>query len=161
MNTITQQLNSLGHTLPAVKTPAANYVSYSLQGNLLIIAGQVGRPGAAKQGVVGAGAGTGLSVEAAKQDAEFAALNILAIINAVTGGDMARVVQIMRLGVFIAATPDFDGHSAIANGASDLMVATFGERGRHARTAIGVASLPTGAAVEVDAIVQLQPAVAA
>lgn len=68
---------------------------------------------------------------------------------------MTRIQQVLRLGVFIAASPDFDGHSAIANGASDLFVATLGERGRHARTAIGVASLPTGAAVEVDAIVQL------
>lgn len=157
MNTISQQLASLGHTLPSVKTPAANYVSYSLQGNLLIISGQIGQPGAAKNGVVGAG----LSAATAKQDAEMAALNVLAVIDEVIGGDMRRIAQVMRLGVFIATTPDFDGHSAVANGASDLMVATLGEAGRHARTAIGVASLPTGAAVEVDAIVQLQTVVAA
>jgi len=154
MTTISQKLQELGHTLPPVKAPAANYLSYTLQGNLLIIAGQIGRPGVAKAGVVGAG----LSPEAAKLDAEIAALGVLAIIDAVTGGDIARIAQVQRLGVFIAATPDFDGHSAIANGASDLIVATLGERGRHARTAIGVSSLPTGAAVEVDAIVQLVPA---
>lgn len=154
MNSISQKLQELGHTLPPVKAPAANYLSYTLQGNLLIIAGQIGRPGAAKAGVVGAG----MSQEAAKQDAEIAALGVLAIIDAVTGGDVERIAQVQRLGVFIAATPDFDSHSAIANGASDLMVATLGERGRHARTAIGVSSLPTGAAVEVDAIVQLVPA---
>ena len=152
MNSITTQVAKLGHSLPMPKTPAANYLSYSLQGNLLIVAGQIGHPGAAKNGVVGAG----LSAEAARQEAELAALNVLAVINAVTGGDMGRIAQVMRLGVFIAATADFDGHSAIANGASDLLVAVLGERGRHARTAIGVASLPTGAAVEVDAIVQLQ-----
>lgn len=154
MTSISQKLQELGHTLPPVKAPAANYLSYTLQGNLLIIAGQIGRPGAAKAGVVGAG----LSPEAAKQDAEIAALGVLAIIDAVTGGDVERIAQVQRLGVFIAATPNFDSHSAIANGASDLMVATLGERGRHARTAIGVSSLPTGAAVEVDAIVQLVPA---
>lgn len=154
MTTISQKLQELGHTLPPVKAPAANYLSYTLQGNLLIIAGQIGRPGAAKAGVVGAC----LTPEAAKQDAEIAALGVLAIIDAVTGGDIERIAQVQRLGVFIAATPDFDSHSAIANGASDLMVATLGERGRHARTAIGVSSLPTGAAVEVDAIVQLVPA---
>ncbi|MFZ6745603.1 RidA family protein [Undibacterium sp. JH2W] len=151
MTTISQKLQELGHSLPAVKTPAANYLSYTLQGNLLIIAGQIGRPGSAKAGVVGAG----LTAEAAKQDAEIAALGVLAIIDAVTEGNIARIAQVQRLGVFIAATADFDGHSAIANGASDLFVAVLGERGRHARTAIGVASLPTGAAVEVDAIVQL------
>lgn len=154
MSTIAQQLQQLGHTLPAVKAPAANYVSYTVQNNVLIIAGQIGQPGAAKAGVVGAG----LSPEIATQEAEIAALGVLAIIDAVTGGDISRIAQVQRLGVFIAATPDFDGHSAIANGASDLIVATLGERGHHARTAIGVASLPTGAAVEVDAIVQLNPA---
>lgn len=153
MHNITQQLAALGHSLPPVKTPAANYLSYTRQGDLLIIAGQIGQPGAAKNGVVGAG----FPVEQAKKEAEIAALGVLAIIDAVTDGDIRRIAQVMRLGVFIAATPDFDGHSAIANGASDLIVATLGERGRHARTAIGVASLPTGAAVEVDAIVQLHP----
>lgn len=151
MTTISEKLQQLGHSLPPVKAPAANYLSYTLQGNLLIIAGQIGNPGTAKAGVVGAGC----SPETAQKEAEMAALRLLAVIDAVTGGDMTRIQQVLRLGVFIAASPDFDGHSAIANGASDLFVATLGERGRHARTAIGVASLPTGAAVEVDAIVQL------
>ena len=151
MTTLSEKLQQLGHSLPAVKAPAANYVSHTLQGNVLIVSGQIGRPGAAKLGVVGAG----MSAEAATQEAQMAALGVLAIINAVTDGDMARIAQVQRLGVFIAATADFDGHSAVANGASDLMVAALGERGRHARTAIGVASLPVGAAVEVDAIVQL------
>lgn len=151
MTTISKKLQELGHVLPPVKAPAANYLSYTLQGNLLIIAGQIGNPGTAKAGVVGAGG----SVEAAHKEAEMAALRLLAVIDAVTGGDITRIVQVQRLGVFIAASPDFDGHSAIANGASDLFVAVLGERGRHARTAIGVSSLPTGAAVEVDAIVTL------
>ncbi|MFZ6731892.1 RidA family protein [Undibacterium sp. Ji42W] len=151
MTTIAKKLQELGHALPPVKTPAANYLSYTLQGNLLIIAGQIGRPGAAKGVVVGAG----LSPELAKQEAEIAALGVLAVIDVATNGDISRIAQVQRLGVFIATTPDFDGHSAIANGASDLFVAVLGERGRHARTAIGVSSLPTGAAVEVDAIVTL------
>lgn len=151
MTTISKKLQELGHTLPPVKAPAANYLSYTLQDNQLIIAGQIGNPGTAKTGVAGAG----LSSEVAKQEAEMAALRLLAVIDAVTGGDITRIAQVQRLGVFIAASPDFDGHSAIANGASDLFVAVLGERGRHARTAIGVSSLPTGAAVEVDAIVTL------
>ncbi|MFZ6653805.1 RidA family protein [Undibacterium sp. TJN19] len=153
MNSITAQLATLGLSLPAVKAPAANYVSYTLQNNLLIIAGQIGRPGLANNGVVGAG----VDAEAAKQEAELAALGLLAVINAAIDGKVERIVQVLRLGVFIAATPAFDQHSIVANGASDLLVATLGERGRHARTAIGVASLPAGAVVEVDAIVQLHP----
>lgn len=154
MSSIAARLSALGHTLPEAKTPAANYLSYTRQGDLLWIAGQIGRPGAAKDGVVGAG----LSVEAAGRDAELAALGVLAVLDAALGGDASRIAQVVRLGVHIAATPDFDGHSLVANGASNLIVAALGDAGRHARTAIGVASLPAGAAVEVDAIVALRPA---
>ncbi|MFZ6642392.1 RidA family protein [Undibacterium sp. TC4M20W] len=151
MSSIATKLQELGLTLPPVKAPAANYLSYTLQGNQLIIAGQIGNPGTAKDGVLGAGG----SVEAAHKEAQMAALRLLAVIDAVTGGDIERIAQVQRLGVFVAASHDFDGHSAVANGASDLFVVVLGERGRHARTAIGVSSLPTGAAVEVDAIVTL------
>jgi enamine deaminase RidA (YjgF/YER057c/UK114 family) len=84
--------------------------------------------------------------------AELAALNLLAHLAHAIGDDIRRVEQIVRLGVFIACAPEFTGHAAVANGASDLIVRVLGERGRHARTAIGVASLPGGAAVEIDAI---------
>jgi enamine deaminase RidA (YjgF/YER057c/UK114 family) len=152
MTSITQRLAQLGHQLPPMKAPAANYVGYTLQGNMLIVSGQIGRTGATKAGAVGAG----LSAEDARLEAEQAALGVLAAIDAAIGGDADRVVQLLRLGVFIAASQQFDQHSIVADGASDLVVAVLGERGRHARTSIGVASLPAGAAVEVDAIVQLR-----
>lgn len=153
MSFIADAVAKLDKTLPPVKVPAANYVSFTMSGDLLIIAGQIGNPGAAKAGVVG----NGLSVEAARAEAERSALGILAAIDAALDGDADRIVQVLRLGVFIASTPDFDGHSMVANGASDLIVAVLGEKGRHARTAIGVSSLPTGAAVEVDAVLQIRP----
>lgn len=153
MNTLTERLAALGHVLPSPKAPAANYVSHSLQGRLLTIAGQIGRPGLAKAaGPVGGG----LDVEAARLEAQRAALGLLAVLDSVIAQDLGRVVQVLRVGVFIATTADFDGHSAVANGASDLIVAALGEPGRHARTAVGVASLPTGAAVEVEATVWLK-----
>jgi enamine deaminase RidA (YjgF/YER057c/UK114 family) len=80
---------------------------------------------------------------------------VLAQVNAAVGGDIDKIVRIVRLGVFVAATPEFDQHSQVGHGASDLLVAVLGERARHARTSIGVASLPLGVAVEVDAIVEL------
>lgn len=153
MNTLEQRLAELGHTLPPVKAPAANYVSSTFSGDLLTVSGQIGHPGAARGGAAGAG----LSAEAARAEAEVAALGLLAAIHAAVQGRPERIVQVLRLGVFIAAAPGFEGHSQVANGASDLIVAALGERGHHARTAVGVASLPLGAAVEVDALVRMAP----
>ncbi|ASL48817.1 hypothetical protein bAD24_p00560 (plasmid) [Burkholderia sp. AD24] len=149
--TLTQRLAELGHTLPELATPAANYVHYSQGGELLVISGQIGTPRAAAAGPAGAG----LSTEAARVEAERAALALLAALNAAVGGDASRIRQVLRLGVFVAAGPMFEDHGVVANGASDLVVAILGERGRHARAAIGVASLPRQAAVEVDALVWL------
>jgi len=149
---LTQRLAELGHTLPALAAPAANYVHYSQGTELLVISGQIGTPGAAAAGAVGAG----LSTEAARVEAERAALALLAALNAAVGGDASRIRQVLRLGVFVAAAPTFEDHGLVANGASDLVVAALGERGRHARAAIGVASLPRQAAVEVDALIWLQ-----
>ncbi|WP_317205795.1 RidA family protein [Janthinobacterium sp.] len=152
MSRIAEALAALGHTLPPLKVPAANYLSYTLHGELLTISGQVGQPGAARGGAVG----KGLDVLAARADAQRAALGVLAAIDAALDGDAGRIVQVLRLGVYIAAAPDFEAHGLVANGASDLLVAALGERGRHARTAIGVLSLPGGAAVEVDAVVRVR-----
>lgn len=152
MSSIAKRLSQLGHALPSVEAPAANYLNFSLQDNLLIISGQIGDVDATKAGPVG----IGLSAETASRQAQLAALRVLAAIDSAVGGDRERIAQVMRLGVFIAAAPDFAAHSVVANGASDLIVAVLGDRGRHARTSIGVASLPVGAAVEVDAIVLLR-----
>lgn len=144
MTILKDRLAALGHTLPELGSPAANYLHHREGGELLVIAGQIGTPG------LGA-----LEAPAARVEAEIAALKLLAVLDAAVGGDLGRVRQVLRLGIFVAAAPGFTQHSTVADGASDLVAAALGERGRHARAAIGVASLPAGAAVEVEALVEL------
>lgn len=144
MTTLKERLASLGHTLPEVGAPAANYLHCREGHGVLVIAGQIGTPG------VGA-----LDAQAGRAEAEVAALKLLAVLDAAVGGDLGRVRQLLRLGVFVTSAPGFTQHSTVADGASDLVIAALGERGRHARAAIGVASLPAGAAVEVEAWVEL------
>jgi enamine deaminase RidA (YjgF/YER057c/UK114 family) len=153
--TIADKLKSLGHDLPHVSPPVANYVSTVRTGNLLFIAGQISprEETGGDLGTLGAG---GLTVAQGRQAAEGAALSILAQIAAATDGRISSVRRVIRLGVFVAASPEFTQHPAVANGASDLIVAVFGEAGKHARAAVGVSSLPVGAAVEVDAVVELK-----
>lgn len=146
MTTLQDRLAALGHTLPTLGAPAAHYLHHRAGPGLLVIAGQIGTPGR--------GALTG---DAARAEAEVAALKVLAVLDAAVGGDLGRVRRVLRLGVFIAAGPGFTQHSAVADGASDLVAAALGERGEHARAAVGVASLPAGAAVEVEALVELAP----
>lgn len=144
MTMLKDQLATLGHTLPDVGTPAANYLHHRKREGLLVISGQIGTPG---RGALDAAEG--------RAEAQVAALKLLAVLNQAVGGDLSCVKQVLRLGVFVAAAPGFTQHSTVADGASDLVVAALGERGRHARAAIGVASLPAGAAVEVEALVEL------
>ncbi len=145
------RLTELGHTLPPLVAPVSNYLHHTQGGGLVVIAGQIGSPDAAAAGPVGAA----ISVEAARAEAQRAMLNLLAALDAAVGGDASRIGQVLRLGVFVAASPDFGQHGTVADGASDLLVAVLGDRGRHARAAVGVASLPRLAAVEVDALVWL------
>ncbi len=151
---IAEKVAALGHKLPEVTSPIANYVSRNRSGNLLFIAGQVSvlPPVASGPGRVGAEP----DIDQGGKAACSAALGLLAQISAATDGRITAVRRILRLGVFVAASPDFTRHSEVANGVSDLIVAVFGDAGRHVRTAVGVASLPRGAAVEVDAIVELE-----
>jgi enamine deaminase RidA (YjgF/YER057c/UK114 family) len=152
MMTIADRLRMLGHALPAVAEPAANYLSTTRAGALLFISGQI----AQCDGRVLAGRlGADRSLEEGRIAAEAAALNVIAQIAAATDGALACVARVLKLGVFVASTPDFEQHSQVANGASDLFVQVFGDAGRHARAAIGVAALPRGASVEIEAIVQL------
>ena len=101
--------------------------------------------------------GESLSEEEGVQAAELAALSLLAQLSDALGDDLSRLVRTVRLGVFIASSADFQRQGAVANGASNLLVNALGEQGRHVRTAVGVASLPAGVAVEIDAIFELQP----
>ncbi|WOS64826.1 RidA family protein [Sinorhizobium fredii] len=153
--TIASRLSALGHRWPEASAPAANYVSTVRTGNLLVISGQISvRNDTVLMGIVGAG----VSVEEGRFAAECAAISVLSQIAAATNGSLAAVRRIVRLGVFIASAPDFAEQSQVANGASDLIVEVFGEAGRHARAAVGVAALPAGATVEVDALVELETA---
>lgn len=150
--TITDRLRALGYALPASAAPTANYVSAMRTGCILFISGQIAQDGGR---IHGGRLGAELSVEEGRAAAAAAALNVIAQIAAATDGRLADVAQVLKLSVFIASTPDFVEHSQVANGASDLLVQVFGEAGRHARSAIGVAALPRGACVEIEAIVQL------
>lgn len=149
---IEQRLKELGITLPAPAAPIANYVPYAVTGKLVVISGQIPlRDGAvAYAGKVG----EGVSPEDAKAAARLCFVNLLAQLKA-AAGDLDQVKRVVRLGGFIAAPPSFTQHAAVMNGASDLAVEVFGDAGRHARTTIGVPSLPADAAVEVEGMFEL------
>jgi enamine deaminase RidA (YjgF/YER057c/UK114 family) len=156
MSTIDARLQELGITLPTPVGAVANYVAYVRSGNLVTISGQIcfgsdGTLAPAHTGHVGAE----VSPEAAKDAARFAAINLLAQLKAAVG-DLERVVRCVRLGGFISSDPDFYGQAGVMNGASDLIVAVFGDKGRHARSTIGVAALPLGAAVEVEGMFEVE-----
>lgn len=156
MSKIDERLKSLGISLPNPPPPRANYVPYTVSGNLVFIAGQIpivdGKP--MHVGKLGRDA----TIEDGYAAARLCAINILAQARAACGGDLDRVARVLRLGGFVNATPDFLEAPKCVNGASDLIVEVFGESGKHARTAVGVASLPSGVAAEVDAIIELKPA---
>jgi enamine deaminase RidA (YjgF/YER057c/UK114 family) len=148
-DTVEARLAALGLTLPSAPAPVANYVPFVLAHNFLYIAGQIPR---GPSGIVYAGkVGADVSIEDGQKAAQLCCLNILAQVKAALG-DFGRVAQCVRLNGFVNAGPDFSDHPTVINGASDLMVALFGDRGRHTRAAVGVASLPANSAVEVDAI---------
>lgn len=156
MSKIEANLVALGIVLPSAPVPAANYVPYVITGALLVVSGQLcfGSDGKLAEAYKGK-LGNGISDEAGKQAARLCAINLLAQANTALGGDLDRITRCVRLGGFINSAPDFSGLPAIMNGASDLMVEVFGERGRHTRSTVGVAELPFDAAVEVEGIFEI------
>lgn len=150
---ISDRLNELGIKLPDAPAPAANYVPYVQTGNLLFISGQVPMVNGAIE--VTGKVGADVSVETAQQQARICAINILAQINAATGGDLSQVKQVVKLGGFVACADDFTNQPEVINGASDLMADLFGSAGQHARFAVGTNALPRGVCVEIDAVVEL------
>lgn len=150
---IDARLAELGIALPEPARPVANYVPFVVTGDLVVISGQVpvidGK--VAWSGKVGAAVSLEDGVRAARQ----CFVNLLAQLRAACGGDLDRVAQVVRLGGFIAAPPEFSQHATVMNGASDLAVAVFGEAGRHARTTVGVPSLPLDCAVEVEGLFRI------
>ncbi len=150
--TIQDRLDRLGIALPSPAAPVANYVPFVITGNLLFVSGQVpfGPDGLEYTGTLG----DGLSVEDGQAAARLCAINILAQAN-VALGSLERIRRCVKLGGFVACAAEFTNHPKVINGASDLMVELLGDAGRHARFAVGAASLPLGVSVEVDAVFEI------
>jgi enamine deaminase RidA (YjgF/YER057c/UK114 family) len=150
---IEQKLASLGIKLHEAPPPVANYVGVVRTGNLLFISGQVCFDPEGKLIAKGK-LGAGVSIEQGHAAARGCAINLIAQVKAAVG-DLDKVVRVVRLGGFINSAPDFLDGPKVLNGASDLMVAVFGDKGRHARTTVGVASLPADASVEVEGLFEV------
>ncbi len=148
------KLSDLGLTLPMAAAPVANYVPYVISGNLVFISGQISKIGDKE---IKGRLGEGMSVEEGQAAAQLAALNLIAQMKAACGGDLSRVKRIVKLGGFVQATTDATQADIpkVVNGCSDLIVAVFGDAGRHARFAVSAPSLPLDVAVEIDAVVEI------
>lgn len=152
MTEIEARLDALGVTLPEPAAPVANYVPFVRCGDQVHVSGQVSF---SPDGLITGRLGADLDLEAGQRAARFCAINLIAQFKAACDGDLSRVKQIVKLGGFVNADPAFTDVPKVINGASDLMGEMFGESGRHARSAVGVAVLPLGAAVEIDAIIEI------
>ena len=150
--TIEKRLSDLGVTLPAAAAPAGSYVPFMRTGNLVFTAGQL----PLKDGKLQATGLLGRDVDTAagKEAAKLCAINVLAQAKAAIG-DLEKIKRLVKITVFVASAPDFTEQHLVANGASDFLVEVLGEPGRHARAAVGTASLPLNAAVEVEAIIEV------
>lgn len=152
MSRIDARLAELGLTLPDAPAPAANYVPFVRDGDLLWVSGQVPlRDGGFVTGTLGAD----FDVEQGAEAAKLCALSLIAQVRKACDGDLDRVAQVVKLVGFVNSTPDFGDQPKVINGASDLMVDVFGDAGRHARSAVSAASLPFGVAVEVEGVFRI------
>lgn len=156
MNPIELRLKDLGLTLPEAAAPVANYVPYVISGNMVFVSGQISKIG---DDHIGGRLGEDLTVERGQAAARLSALNLIAQIKHACGGDLTRVRRIVKLGGFVQATPAATNADIpkVINGCSDIMVAVFGDAGRHARFAVSAPSLPLDVAVEIDAVVEISP----
>lgn len=155
MGLVEKRLRELGIMLPSPAVPLANYVPFVRSGSQVTVSGQIclGPDGVIAPEHLGR-VGAEVSPDIAKAAARLCAIYVIAQLRAAIG-DLDAVHRCVRLGGFIASAPDFTGQAAVMNGASDLMVEIFGDKGRHARTTIGVAALPLGASVEVEALFEV------
>lgn len=147
---ISARLERMGVELPTPPKPVASYVGFVHQGELVFVSGQIPLSGGklACAGIVG----TQVSVEQAVAAARICAVNILAQMTVACDGDLEKITRCVRLGGFVASAPDFHDQPRVINGASDFIGEALGDKGAHARAAVGVAALPMNASVEVDAI---------
>jgi enamine deaminase RidA (YjgF/YER057c/UK114 family) len=152
MTTPIEKLRELGYELPRPAAPVATYVPVVRTGNILYISGQVSRD---DNGVVEGRLGDTMNVVQGGNAAELAAIGVLAQIVHGAGVELTAVKRILKLTVFVCSTPEFAEHHLVANGGSNLLVHVLGDAGKHARSAVGMVALPLGAAVEIEAIVEL------
>jgi enamine deaminase RidA (YjgF/YER057c/UK114 family) len=151
--TVENKLRELGIALKQAPGPVANYVPYARTGNLLVISGQLCFDGDGKLVAKGQ-LGAGVSIEDGQKAARACAVNLLAQVKAALG-DLDKVLRVVRLGGFINSAAGFVDGPKVMNGASDVMVAAFGDKGKHARTTVGVAALPADAAIEVEGLFEV------
>ena len=151
-NQIEHRLSELGLSLPDAPAPAANYVPFVQSGALVFISGQIS---AGPDGPITGKLGAGLEVEQGVAAARACGLALMAQLRAACGGDLTRLKRVVKLTGFVNCTPDFTDQPKVVNGCSDLMVAVFGEAGRHARAAVGAPSLPLGVAVEIEGVFEI------
>jgi len=149
---VEKKLSDLGIVLPEPTTPSANYVPFVRTGNLLMVSGQICLQDG--QLVAKGQLGGGVSIEDGQKAARACAVNVIAQVKAALG-DLDKVVRVVRLGGFVNSAPGFVEGPKVMNGASDLMVAAFGDKGRHARTTVGVSALPQHAAIEVEGLFEV------
>lgn len=152
MSTVENRLKAMGVELPQPVAPVANYVPFVRSGNLVHISGQIS---IASDGGIKGTVGVDVDLETAQNAARLCGINLLAQMKSACDGNLERVVRVVKLGGFVQAGPDFIDIPKVINGCSDLMVEALGDKGRHARSAVGVYKLPLGFAVEVDAVVEI------
>lgn len=150
---VEKKLQELGITLKEAPAPVANYVPFVRSGNLLMVSGQLCFDANGQLAAKGR-LGDSVSIEDGQRAARACAVNLLAQVKAAVG-DLDRVLRVVRLGGFINSAPGFTDGPKVMNGASDLMVAAFGDKGKHARSTVGVAALPADAAVEVEGLFEV------
>jgi enamine deaminase RidA (YjgF/YER057c/UK114 family) len=153
-NNIEIKLEQLGIKIPQVSAPAANYLPYTKSGNQIFISGQL--PIHDGEVAFTGKVGKEVSVDDAVKAARICAINLIAVLKTACNGDLSKVVQCVKLGIFVNAIEGFKDQPKVGNGASDLMVEVFENKGKHARFAMGAGSLPRNVPVEIDAIFEIK-----
>ena len=152
MASVEDRLAELGITLPEAAAPAANYVPWVRSGNIVYVSGQISRHAS---GLILGRLGDDVDAAAGAAAARTCGLQLIAQVKAACEGDLDRLVRVVKLTGFVNSAPGFTDQPKVVNGCSDLFVEVFGDKGRHARSAIGVAALPLGVAVEVEGVFEI------
>ncbi|MCF7701284.1 RidA family protein [Loktanella sp. M215] len=152
MSTIETTLTDMGITLPDAPAPAANYVPFVQSGHQVWVSGQISQ---GPDGLMIGKLGDGVDIETGAAAAKACAISLLAQLKKACDGDLDRLVRVVKLVGMVNSTPDFTDQPRVINGASDFLVAALGDKGRHARSAVGVASLPMGVMVEIEAVFEI------